>query len=172
VVPEVPLLFMGQEWAASTPFQFFTDHNEELGPSVTAGRKEEFKDFSGFDGEVPDPQDPATFERSVLDWDEPTRPPHDGVLALYHDLLALRPRLGDEMHVETPSDTTLLIERPPVHIAVNLKGTADLDLPSEPPVLLHTEQGGYTPAPLPPAFTADTASFSRPGAVVVRTDRV
>jgi maltooligosyltrehalose trehalohydrolase len=61
---------------------------------VTAGRTEEFEDFSGFEGEVPDPQAPATFERSVLDWDEPRRPPHDGVLALYHDLLALRPKLA------------------------------------------------------------------------------
>jgi len=170
VVPEVPLLFMGQEWAASTPFQFFTDHNEELGPSVTEGRTEEFQNFSGFDGEVPDPQAPATFERSVLDWDEPTRPPHDGVLALYHDLLALRPKLGDEVRVETPSDTTLLVERPPFHVAVTLTGAADLDLPPEAPVLLHTEQGGYTPAPRPPAFTAETVSFSRPGAVVVQAE--
>jgi maltooligosyl trehalose hydrolase (EC 3.2.1.141) len=59
VVPEVPLLFMGQEWAASTPFQFFTDHDEELGPSVTEGRRDEFADFSGFEGAVPDPQAPA-----------------------------------------------------------------------------------------------------------------
>ena len=170
VVPEVPLLFMGQEWAASTPFQFFTDHNEELGPRVTAGRKEEFEDFSGFEGEVPDPQAPATFERSVLDWNEPRRPPHDGVLALYHDLLALRPKLGDEVQVEAPSDTTLLVERPPVHVAVSLKGAADLELPPEAPVLLHTEQGGYTPAPRPPAFTEDAVSFSRPGAVVVQVE--
>jgi len=168
VVPEVPLLFMGQEWAASTPFQFFTDHNEELGPSVTEGRTEEFEDFSGFEGEVPDPQDPATFERSILDWDEPTRPPHDGVLALYHDLLALRPEFGAELRVEAPSDTTLLLERPPFHVAVTLKGTADLDLPPEAPVLLHTEQGGYTPSPRPPALTEETVSFSRPGAMVVR----
>jgi len=168
VVPEVPLLFMGQEWAASTPFQFFTDHNEDLGPSVTAGRKEEFEDFSGFDGKVPDPQAPATFERSVLDWDEPRRPPHDGVLALYHDLLALRPKLGDEMRVDAPSDTTLLLARPPFQIAVNLRESADLDLPPEAPVLLHTEQGGYTPAPHPPAFAAETVSFSRPGAAVVQ----
>ncbi|WP_103016061.1 malto-oligosyltrehalose trehalohydrolase [Salinibacter ruber] len=170
VVPETPLLFMGQEWAASTPFQFFTDHSEELGPSVTEGRKEEFADFSGFDGAVPDPQAPAPFERSVLDWDEPRRPPHDGVLALYHDLLALRPRLGDELTVEAPSDTTLRLERPPIHVAVNLEGTADLDLASGTSVLLHTEQAGYTPAPRPPAFTAETVSFSRPGAVVVQGD--
>ena len=170
VVPEVPLLFMGQEWAASTPFQFFTDHNEELGPDVTEGRKEEFEDFSGFEGAVPDPQDPATFERSVLDWDEPRRPPHDGVLALYHDLLALRPRLGDELRVEAPSDTTLRLERLPFYIAVNLRESADLDLPLKATVLLHTEQGGYTPAPRPPAFTEETVSFSRPGAVVVRRE--
>jgi maltooligosyltrehalose trehalohydrolase len=170
VVPEVPLLFMGQEWAASTPFQFFTDHNEELGPQVTEGRKEEFEDFSGFEGTVPDPQDPATFECSILDWEEPTRPPHDGVLALYHDLLALRPRLGDEVRVEAPSDTTLLMERPPFQVAVALKGAAEMKLPPEATVLLHTEQGGYTPAPRPPAFSAETISFSRPGAAVVRAE--
>src|SRR5690606_27016671 len=61
--PETPLLFMGQEWAAATPFQFFTDHHEELGRLVSEGRREEFRDFPGFGGEVPDPQDPATFER-------------------------------------------------------------------------------------------------------------
>ncbi|WP_263840153.1 malto-oligosyltrehalose trehalohydrolase [Salinibacter sp.] len=170
VVPEVPLLFMGQEWAASTPFQFFTDHDEALGPSVTEGRKDEFADFSGFEGAVPDPQAPATFARSVLDWEEPTRPPHDGVLALYHDLLALRPRLGDEVRVEAPSDTTLRLARPPIHVAVNLEGTADLDLASGPSVLLHTEQGGYTLAPRPPAFTKEAVSFARAGAVVLGTE--
>ncbi|WP_263785061.1 malto-oligosyltrehalose trehalohydrolase [Salinibacter grassmerensis] len=166
VVQEIPLLFMGQEWAASTPFQFFTDHNEEFGPSVTEGRKEEFADFSGFDGEVPDPQAPATFERSVLDWDEPRRPPHDGVLALYHDVLALRPRLGDEMTVAAPSDTTLRLERPPFHVVVNLGGSAQVETPSGLTTVLHTEQGGYTLAPRPPAFTDDAVSFSRAGAVV------
>ncbi|PSQ85054.1 MAG: malto-oligosyltrehalose trehalohydrolase [Bacteroidetes bacterium QS_3_64_15] len=168
MVEELPLLFMGQEWAASTPFQFFTDHNDELGPQVTEGRRKEFADFSGFEGEVPDPQAPATFERSVLDWDEPRRPPHDGVLALYHDLLALRPRLGDEMRVAAPSDTTLLVERPPVHVAVNLEGAAEMELPPKASVLLHTEQGGYTLDPRPPALGEETVSFSRSGAAVVR----
>jgi maltooligosyltrehalose trehalohydrolase len=168
MVEELPLLFMGQEWAASTPFQFFTDHNDELGAQVTEGRMEEFEDFSGFEGEVPDPQDPATFERSVLDWDEPRRPPHDGVLALYHDLLALRPTLGDEMRVEAPSDTTLLLERPPVHVAINLDDHAQLDLSSSFDVLLHTEQSGYTVDPRPPALGEETVSFSRSGAAVVR----
>ncbi len=66
--------------------------------------------------------------------------------------------------------TTLRLERPPIHVAVNLEGTADLDLASGTSVLLHTEQAGYTPAPRPPAFTAETVSFSRPGAVVVQGD--
>ena len=168
MVEELPLLFMGQEWAASSPFQFFTDHNDELGAQVTEGRMEEFEDFSGFEGAVPDPRDPATFERSVLDWDEPRRPPHDGVLALYHDLLALRPRLGDEMRVEAPSDTTLLLKRPPVHVAVTLEGPAQFDLSSSFDVVLHTEQGGYTVDPRPPALGDETVSFSRSGAAVVR----
>ena len=129
---------------------------------------EEFEGFSGFEGEVPDPQAPATFERSVLDWDEPRRPPHDGVLALYHDLLSLRPRLGDEMRVEAPSDTTLLVERPPVHVAVTLEGPAQFDLSSSFDVVLHTEQSGYTLDPRPPALGEETVSFSRSGAAVVR----
>jgi maltooligosyltrehalose trehalohydrolase len=168
VVEELPLLFMGQEWAASSPFQFFTDHNEELGPAVTQGRKEEFEDFSGFDGEVPDPQDPATFERSVLDWDETRRPPHDGVLALYRDLLALRAELDGDMAAEAPTDTTLVVERPPLHVVVNLEGAAQVEVPSGRAMGLHTEQGGYTSDPRPPSFTGETVSFVRPGAAVLR----
>ncbi|MFW5973385.1 MAG: malto-oligosyltrehalose trehalohydrolase, partial [Bacteroidota bacterium] len=77
-VPQTPLLFMGQEWATRSPFLFFTDHNDELGRAVTEGRKKEFEDFAGFEGEVPDPQHPRTFERSKLDWSERDRAPHDG----------------------------------------------------------------------------------------------
>ena len=170
VAQELPLLFMGQEWAASTPFQFFTDHNEELGPSVTQGRKEEFEGFSGFDGAVPDPQDPATFECSVLRWDELRRPPHDGVLALYRDLLALRPTLGDEMRVEAPSDTTLVVDRPPVRVLVNLKGRAEFAVSGTRTMALHTEQSGYTSAPRPPSVGGETLSFVRPGAVILQRE--
>ena len=93
--PATPLLWMGQEWAASTPFQYFTDHPEELGRLVTEGRREEFKHFSAFaDPEmrerIPDPQDPETFRRSTLLWEEREKEPHAGVLALYRELLALR----------------------------------------------------------------------------------
>ena len=175
VAEELPLLFMGQEWAASTPFQFFTDHSEELGPSVTEGRKEEFEDFSGFEGEVPDPQDSATFERSVLDWEEARRPPHDEILALYRDLLALRTDIikaqadtDRGLAARAPTDTTLHVDRPPYRALINLEGAAEMAIPAEAPVLLHTEQGGYTSAPRPLAFTEETVSFSRPGAAVVR----
>ncbi|MDA8218876.1 MAG: malto-oligosyltrehalose trehalohydrolase, partial [Dehalococcoidales bacterium] len=72
LVPETPLIFMGQEFAASTPFLYFTDHNPELGKLVTIGRREEFKRFSAFSDperreQIPDPQAEATFLRSKLD---------------------------------------------------------------------------------------------------------
>jgi len=93
--PYTPLLWMGQEWAATTPFQYFTDHPEELGRLVTEGRRKEFGKFSAFADpavreRIPDPQAPSTFERSRLRWDEAERMPHAGVRALYRELIALR----------------------------------------------------------------------------------
>jgi maltooligosyltrehalose trehalohydrolase len=93
--PETPLLFMGQEWAASTPFQFFTDHHQELGRLVTEGRRSEFKRFAVFAqpasrAKIPDSQDHATFERCRLDWHEVERGPHAAMLRLYRALLHLR----------------------------------------------------------------------------------
>jgi maltooligosyltrehalose trehalohydrolase len=93
--PYTPLLWMGQEWAASTPFQYFTDHPEALGRLVTEGRRAEFGHFSAFSDpavreRIPDPQAESTFLASKLRWDETARPPHAGMLALYQALLALR----------------------------------------------------------------------------------
>jgi maltooligosyltrehalose trehalohydrolase len=89
--PYVPLLFMGQEWNAKTPFLYFTDHNPELGRLVTEGRRREFQAFASFQGaEIPDPQAEETFSRSKLDYTEIDKPEHGGVRALYHDLLRLR----------------------------------------------------------------------------------
>jgi maltooligosyltrehalose trehalohydrolase len=88
--PYTPLLFMGQEWNARAPFQYFTDHEPELGRNVTEGRRREFRAFAAFGAEVPDPQDPRTFERSRLDWSERQQPDHAGVLAWYRELLGLR----------------------------------------------------------------------------------
>ena len=95
LVPRTPLLFMGQEWNASTPFQFFTDHSTELGKLVTAGRREEFRDFDDFRNAerlhaIPDPQAKATYENSKLKWHERKEPTHEGVLALYREFLRLR----------------------------------------------------------------------------------
>lgn len=95
LTPYTPLLFMGQEWAASTPFLFFTDHNAELGKLVTAGRREEFKDFKSFRDEkavssIPDPQAEETFTRSKLDWEETRAEENARILELYRTCLALR----------------------------------------------------------------------------------
>jgi maltooligosyltrehalose trehalohydrolase len=94
-LPMTPLLFMGQEWAAGTPFQFFTDHDPELGQLIAEGRRSEFKAFAAFAdpqrrAAIPDPQDPATFARSRLDWSEREREPHASTLALYRQLIQLR----------------------------------------------------------------------------------
>jgi maltooligosyltrehalose trehalohydrolase len=97
-LPMTPLLFMGQEWAASSPFLYFTDHEPELGRAITEGRRREFSAFGAFsrDGhEVPDPQALETFERSKLDWSERERDEHARVLDLYAQ--ALRLRRSDEV---------------------------------------------------------------------------
>jgi maltooligosyltrehalose trehalohydrolase len=91
-LPMTPLLFQGQEWSASTPFLYFTDHARELGEAITKGRRDELGAFASFRGEVPDPQAASTFERSSLDWDERERAPHAETLALYRAALALRRR--------------------------------------------------------------------------------
>lgn len=86
-----PMLFMGEEWGASTPFRFFTSHPEpELARATVDGRTEEFARHGWPPGEVPDPQDPATFAASKLDWTELPRAPHARLLRTYRDLIALR----------------------------------------------------------------------------------
>jgi maltooligosyltrehalose trehalohydrolase len=97
--PFTPMLFMGEEWAAATPWQFFTSHPEpELAAAVATGRRREFGAHGWPEGEVPDPQDPATFTRSKLNWSEPAQPGHREMLAFYRQLIALRkayPELSD-----------------------------------------------------------------------------
>jgi len=94
-LPSTPMLFMGQEWAASTPFLFFSDHDAELGEAVSRGRREEFKHFDAFSdlearAQIPDPQAVDTFERCRLRWDERSEPAHARVCDLYRELLRLR----------------------------------------------------------------------------------
>jgi maltooligosyltrehalose trehalohydrolase len=94
-LPMTPLLFMGQEWAAASPFLFFTDHDAALGEQVVKGRREEFKGFRAFSDEaararIPDPQAVETFLRSKLNWQERESEAHAFVLAQYRALIALR----------------------------------------------------------------------------------
>ena len=91
--PFVPLLFAGEEWAAGSPFQYFTDHRDEaLAAAVREGRRREFPAFQRAGIEVPDPQAEATFVRSRLDWTERAREPHASVLAWYRALIGIRRR--------------------------------------------------------------------------------
>ncbi|ROZ88851.1 malto-oligosyltrehalose trehalohydrolase [Gordonia sp. OPL2] len=96
--PFTPMLFMGEEWAAGTPFAFFTSHPEpELADAVRNGRRSEFADHGWDSADVPDPQSPATFERSRLDWTEPEQPEHHRILTFYRRLIALR-RAEPDLH--------------------------------------------------------------------------
>ena len=106
-----PMIFMGEEWRASTPFQFFTDFEEpELAAAVSTGRREEFASHGWKLEDVPDPQDPATRERSVLRWSERTEGEHRRMHDWYAALIALRrasPDLasGDLVGVGVSHDT-------------------------------------------------------------------
>jgi maltooligosyltrehalose trehalohydrolase len=90
--PYCPLIFMGQEWAASSPFLYFTDHGGELGRQISSGRKTEFAQHAGdwADGNVPDPESTETFENSKLRWEERDQEAHATVLALYRSCLEQR----------------------------------------------------------------------------------
>ncbi|MFJ8845339.1 malto-oligosyltrehalose trehalohydrolase [Streptomyces cyaneofuscatus] len=127
--PFTPMLFMGEEWGARTPWQFFTDHTDpELAEAVRNGRRREFGAHGWAEEEIPDPQDPATRDRSCLDWSEPEHEPHARLLAWYRQLIALRRTLPD-LHdpdlaaVKTAFDEDarwIAYRRGDLRIAVNL----------------------------------------------------
>jgi len=123
--PFVPLLFQGEEWGASTPFQYFSDHPEpELGKAVSEGRRNEFAAFGWKPEDIPDPQAPGTFVRSKLEWEERSREPHAGLLAWHRRLIELRrgePALMDGRleSVQTRLDESggwLAVERGPITV--------------------------------------------------------
>jgi maltooligosyltrehalose trehalohydrolase len=114
LAPYVPLLFMGEEHAAGSPFHYFTSHSDpELAEAVRAGRAAEFAGFR-WQGEPPDPQDPATFERSRIDWAERDRDPHRQVLALHRELLRLRRELGPLRRLDRERVEVARADAPPV----------------------------------------------------------
>ncbi len=95
--PQIPLLFMGEEWASRRPFAFFCDFEPGLAQSVREGRRREFAHFPDFHDEtardrIPDPTAETTFVMSRLDWAEPTQPDHAGWLARYRSLIEIRRR--------------------------------------------------------------------------------
>jgi malto-oligosyltrehalose trehalohydrolase len=97
LLPQIPLLFMGEEWHSRRPFQFFCDFGGELGDAVRTGRRLEFARFEAFRdaGEresIPDPQAGQTFDDSKLDWERLADPAHAATLRWYRDLLAVRRR--------------------------------------------------------------------------------
>ena len=136
--PYTPMLFMGEEWGATTPFQFFTSHPEpELGEATAKGRKAEFAAHGWNSDDIPDPQDPQTFLRSKLDWDERDDETRARVLACYRDLLALRrkrieitdPWLG-HLHVDYDEDGQwITLRRGALQIVCNL-GTDAASVPA------------------------------------------
>jgi len=95
LAPQIPLLFMGEEWAASSPFLYFCDLGAELNPLVTAGRRREFESFSAFADpanreQIPDPCLRTTYEKSKLNWDERQLPGHADWLSFYRKLISIR----------------------------------------------------------------------------------
>ncbi|MFI9818364.1 malto-oligosyltrehalose trehalohydrolase [Saccharothrix variisporea] len=141
--PYTPMLFMGEEWAASTPWQFFASFPDpELAEAVRTGRRREFARHGWGESEVPDPMDPATVERSTLRWEEVGQEPHRGVLELYRALIALRrsrpeladPRL-DRFRVDVVGDA-LVLHRGSLRVVCNLGGDTEVELPAAGEVLL------------------------------------
>ncbi|WIX89342.1 malto-oligosyltrehalose trehalohydrolase [Amycolatopsis sp. DG1A-15b] len=135
--PYTPMVFMGEEWAASTPWQFFASFPDpELAEAVRTGRRREFSRHGWGESDVPDPMDPATVERSRLDWAEPERPGHREMLELYRALIRLRrerPELADpwvaDLRVDSaPDGSWLVLHRGGLRLAVNF-GPGPVTLP-------------------------------------------
>ncbi len=197
--PQTPLLFMGQEWACSTPFQFFTDHAGELGELVRTGRAREFERFPSFAepsarSRIPDPQATETFVRSRLQWSERERSPHRETLQLYADLLERRrtePALnsaGDASGAARALDaqTLLLLRRAPeghdLLLIARLRGAGTVTLTAEDAgsgsepweLILDTEDPRYAPDPRPIELSGAAGAvqihFTRPGAILLRRE--
>jgi maltooligosyltrehalose trehalohydrolase len=185
VAPETPLLFMGQEWAATSPFQFFTDHEPELGAKVTEGRRREFSDFSEFAdpaarSRIPDPQALDTFEASRLTWAEMSAPPHAGILRLYRALLALRREMrrshpAAAFEISAVDDRTIAVARGAHLVIVRLGGAAIVALDAVATgdsysIVLTTEDGAFGGDGCVPQLREDgrAIEFAGPAAIVLK----
>ena len=127
--PFVPMLFQGEEFGASSPFCYFSQHDDpEIGKQVSEGRKAEFQAFGWDSKQIPDPQDPQTFRQSKLRWEEIDREPHKSLLNWYKHLIALRrslPELADGRldQIEVNFDDCakwFVVKRGTIEVACNL----------------------------------------------------
>jgi maltooligosyltrehalose trehalohydrolase len=162
--PFTPMLFMGEEYGATTPWQFFTSHPEpELGKATAEGRIKEFERMGWDPAVVPDPQDPETFRRSKLDWSEAAEGDHARLLELYRSLIALRrstPELTDPGFEDTAVDFSeaerwLVLRRGRVQVAMNFSAEprrlavrgASLLLATDDAALLDAASAGHLDLP-------------------------
>ena len=193
--PHTPLLFMGQEWSASTPFLFFTDHHADLGRMVTQGRRREVSRFSAFADaatreRIRDPQSRETFERSRLTWDEVQDAEHAATLRLYRTLLALRRtdpalRAAARFDCVALNDAAVGLRRETADgtaltIIVQLCGGSRLDLGDHAELRVDARQSKLVLSTEDPAFSLDPIAiriegsmlhFARPGALILRAER-
>lgn len=151
--PFVPMLFQGEEWGASTPFLYFTNHQDvELADAVNRGRREEFTAFGWEPDKIPDPQKEETFLRCKLDWEELTRNPHDTLLDWHRSLIKLRrqlPVLSDGRREQISvrfdeKDQWLIMTRGSVLVACNFAGVSQrMPCPEirEKEIVLSSEEG-------------------------------
>lgn len=131
--PCTPMVFMGEEWAASTPWQFFASFPDpELAEAVRTGRRREFGQHGWGEADVPDPMDPATFRRSRLDWAERGQDGHREMFELYRTLIRVRrehpeladPRLDRLVVQSAPDDSWLVLHRGALRLACNFGAEA------------------------------------------------
>ncbi|HEX2152458.1 MAG TPA: malto-oligosyltrehalose trehalohydrolase [Acidimicrobiia bacterium] len=140
--PFVPMLFQGEEWGASSPFLYFSDHEDpEIGEAVRRGRRDEFAAFGWEPEQIPDPQDRSTYAASMLRWEETDASPSRDLLRWYRLLIQLRHdtpdlnggRLDEIEVVSDDEDRTLVMRRGSFVLAANLSDAdRDLDLPGHP----------------------------------------
>jgi maltooligosyltrehalose trehalohydrolase len=194
--PMTPLLFMGQEWAASTPFQYFTDLEPELGRAVTEGRRGEFKAFPEFASpdagrRIPDPQAESTFLNSRLRWDERSSGEHARTLSLYRSLLALRREhdalaASDETRgtAVSPDDESIVVRRSEngetFWVVARFKSAGTVNLAEASgamragalseglEIVLDTEHGEFTADPEAIDVDGPLIRFARAGAVILK----
>jgi maltooligosyltrehalose trehalohydrolase len=149
--PFVPMLFMGEEFAASSPFLYFADHEEEeMRKLVSEGRKRDFAAFGWDQSQIPDPEAPETFERSKLIWSEIHKGNHQKMLDWVKELIRLRRTTmalndGDLGHLKVwcrDDDKSLVMQRGPVRIVANLgKIPVKVDLLSGEKILVSSCEG-------------------------------